>query len=260
MYDLCHRCHAELPSVLNGGHQEDSVALFCPSCGAPQLRLQEHMRVEAVAAAPLDTTGATPPPAIPGAALDRIDWRIAITLSTVVAAIGAVLSVAGMKFPAFSLLAVVWAISCATITLSLYMGRRPAHRIDGGTGARIGLLAGTVMVALLGLATATSGLILRFGTNQMVEVDRQTAEQRKAMQANVVAFLGKQSQDKDLTANYIAQMNSPQMNSPELLASSALIGGAFQALVIVLFSVGGGALTGSMRGAQMRRMGQGGNS
>lgn len=235
--------------------EDESVVLFCPSCGAPQIRLQEHMHPEPAAEDVPNTTGAAPPPALPGSNPTQTDWRAVLVAATLVSLIGAALSVAGMRFALLAFFGTVWTVSCAVITISLYVRQRPAHRMDARTGARIGIVAGVLMIAGVGIATATTGVILRFGTQRMTAFDQESAERRKAMEAQFVNFLQTQSQDKALAANYITTMQSPRMNSPEVLAASALGGGAFQALLILLLSAGGGAFTGMMRAAQAHRLG-----
>jgi hypothetical protein len=256
MRELCHRCHGDLPTSTSGSRMDDeSIVLFCPSCGAPQIHLQEHMHAEAPAAAIPNTTGAAPPPQLAGANPAHTDWRAVILSGALVAAIGAALSVAGMKFGLLAFFGMVWTVSCAVITLGLYAKQHPAHRMDARTGARIGIVAGVLMIAAVGVATATAGVILRFGTHRMTQFDQENAERRKAMESQFISFLQQNSQDKEVAATYIAALNSPRINSPEMLAGSALGGGAMQALLILLLSAGGGAFAGMMRAAQTQRLG-----
>jgi len=257
MRELCHRCHGELPSSPVGSrHDDDSVVLFCPRCGAPQILLPEHMHIEAPAVANPSTTGANPPPRPAGAGPNEIDWHAAIVSGAIVAAIGAVLSVLGMKFLAFSFFSLLWTISCAVITLGLYAKQRPILGVDARIGMRVGLTAGVLLVSAIAMATAATGVVLRFGTHQMAQFDQESAQKRKDIQAEFLAFLEKQTQDKDLIAQYTATINSPQANSPEMLAGSALAGGAVQGFFILLLAAGGGAFAGMMRASQARRLGQ----
>jgi hypothetical protein len=255
MRELCHRCHGELPSSPAGSrHDDDAVVLFCPRCGAPQILLPEHMHIEAPVVATPSTTGAIPPPRPGGVGQSQIDWRVAIASGAIVAGVGAVLSVLGMKLLAFSFFSLMWTISCAVITLGLYARRRPIQRMDARVGMRIGLAAGVLMVSAIAMATATTGVVLRFGTHQMARFDRESAQRRKEIQVQFLAFLEKQTQDKDLIAQYSAALNSPQANSPEMLAGSALAGGAVQGFFILLLSAGGGAFAGMMRASQAQRL------
>ena len=242
MRELCHRCHGELPiSNLSDRHDDDTAILFCPRCGSPQILLQDHMRIDVPVEVARDSTGAIPPPRIGNVGNSNIDWRTAILAGSLVAAIGAVLSVLGMKFLAASFVGTMWTISCAVLTLGLYTRQRPTLLMNAKVGMRIGLIAGLLMIAAIGVGTAATGVVLRFGTHQM---------------AQFLEILKKNSDDKDLISQYSSAINSPQANSPEMLAGSALAGGALQGLLLLLFSAGGGAFAGMLRGAQAQRLSQ----
>ena len=254
MRELCHLCHGEIPLSFGDRHDETAV-LFCPRCGSPQLLLQDHMRIEAPVAIALDSTGTLPPPRTGNVGKGKIDWRTAILAAAMVAAVGAVLSVLGMKFLAASFVATMWTISSAVLTLGLYGRQRPNLKMNGRIGTRIGILAGVLMISAIGIATAATGVVLRFGTHQMAQFDRESAQRRKDLQAQFLEILKKNTDDKDVIAQYSSAINSPQANSPEMLAGSALAGGALQGLLLVLLSAGGGAFAGMMRGVRAQRLG-----
>lgn len=257
MRELCHRCHGELPlSNFSDRHDDETAVLFCPRCGSPQILLQDHMRIEAPVAAGHDSTGALPPPRPGNVGRNNVDWRAAIVAGALVAAIGAVLSVLGMKFLAFGFVGTLWTISCAVLTIGLYARQHPTLKMDGRVGMRIGVIAGVLMIAAIGVGTAATGVVLRFGTHQMAQFDRESAQRRKDLQAQFLEFLKKNTDDKDLISQYSAAINSPQANSPEMLAGSALAGGALQGLILILLSAGGGAFVGMMRRVQAQRLGQ----
>ena len=257
MRELCHRCHGELPiSNLSDRHDDDTAILFCPRCGSPQILLQDHMRIDVPVEVARDSTGAIPPPRIGNVGNSNIDWRTAILAGSLVAAIGAVLSVLGMKFLAASFVGTMWTISCAVLTLGLYTRQRPTLLMNAKVGMRIGLIAGLLMIAAIGVGTAATGVVLRFGTHQMAQFDQESAQRRKDLQAQFLEILKKNSDDKDLISQYSSAINSPQANSPEMLAGSALAGGALQGLLLLLFSAGGGAFAGMLRGAQAQRLSQ----
>lgn len=257
MRELCHRCHGELPlSTFSDRHDDETAVLFCPRCGSPQILLQDHMRIETPVAEAHGTTGALPPPRPGNVGKSNIDWRAAILAGALVAAIGAVLSVLGLKFLAASFVATMWTISCAVLTLGLYARQRPVLKMDGKIGMRIGIIAGVLTISAVGLATATTGVILRFGTHQMAQFDQESAQRRKELQKQFLEILQNNTQDKDLIAQYSATINSPQANSPEMLAGSALAGGAVQGLLLLLLAAGGGAFAGKMRGLQGQRLSQ----
>ncbi len=258
MRELCHRCHGELPfSTFGDRHDDESAFLFCPRCGAPQILLQDHMRIETPSSTAAEgSTGALPPPRPGNVGKNNVDWRAAIVAGALVAAIGAVLSVLGMKYLAVGFVGTVWTISCAVLTLGLYARQRPILKMDGKVGMRIGVIAGVLMISAIGPATAATGVVLRFGTHQMAQFDQESAQRRKDLQAQFLEILKKNTDDKDLITQYSAAINSPQANSPEMLAGSALAGGALQGLILILLSAGGGAFAGMMRGAQAQRLSQ----
>jgi hypothetical protein len=258
MRELCHRCHGELPLSTSGDrHDEETAVLFCPRCGSPQILLEDHMRIEApVVEEHGATTGALPPPRPGNVGRNNIDWRAAIVSGALVAAIGAVLSVLGMKFLAASFVATMWTISCAVLTLGLYARHRPTLKMDAKIGMRIGVIAGVLMMSAISLATAATGVVLRFGTHQMAQFDQESAQRRKELQVQFLEILKKNTDDKDLISQYSAALNSPQANSPEMLAGSALAGASVQGLILLLLSAGAGAFAGMMRRAQAQRLGQ----
>jgi len=257
MRELCHRCHGELPfSTFGDRHDDETAVLFCPRCGSPQILLQDHMRIEAPDAVAHDSTGALPPPRPGNVGKSQVDWRAAILAGALVAAIGAVLSVVGMKFLAFGFVGTMWTISCAVLTLSLYTRKHPTLRMDARTGMRIGVIAAVLMVSAIGLATAATGVVLRFGTHQMAQFDQESAQKRKDLQAQFLEILKRNTDDKDLIAQYSTAINSPQANSPEMLAGSALAGGAVQGMLLLLLSAGGGAFVGMLRGTPAQQRGR----
>ena len=257
MRELCHRCHGELPiSNSSDRHDEDTAVLFCPRCGSPQILLQDHMRIEVPAAVPHDSTGALPPPRPGNVGKSNINWRAAIVAGSLVAAIGAVLSVLGMKFLALGFVGTIWTISCAVLTLGLYARQNPTLKVNGQIGMRVGVIAAVLMISAIGFGTAATGVVLRFGTHQMAQFDQESTQRRKDLQAQFLEILKKNTDDKDLITQYATAINSPQANSPEMLAGSALAGGALQGLILILLSAGGGAFAGMMRGVQAQRLGQ----
>lgn len=236
------------------GREDEEAVLFCPRCGAPQLKLQEHMRVEEPK---VSTTGTVPPPRPAGArAPGAVDWQAAIVAAVVVAAVGAALSVLGLKFVAASLLGTVWTLCGAVVALGIYARRRPAAMLNARAGARIGVVAGLLMVAVGTMALAATGVVVRFGTHGMAQFDADNAQERRELQAKVLGWMEQQNQDKEVQQKYKDAFQSPAMNSPEMIAGSVLGGRAMQGLLIVLISAAGGAFAGRMRGAQRMMVGR----
>src|SRR5450755_3345279 len=91
MQEFCHRCGGDLPA----GAGESP---FCPHCGTPQLFLSlENQSVE-TGGDPVPradgsaTTGTLPPPRP-----QQVEWKTAIRCAALVAGIGSVLCLAGMR-------------------------------------------------------------------------------------------------------------------------------------------------------------------
>src|ERR1700756_185724 len=137
MHRYCHSC--------GGGLPEGEGSAFCPHCGAPQIYLQDHE--ESAAVEGVDTTGAVPPPRP-----QTVEWKTAIRCAGLVAAIAAVLTLISQRVQVLSLLSLVWTVSGSMIALALYQKRRPLAWMDAGVGARIGVVVGFALVALLGVS------------------------------------------------------------------------------------------------------------
>ena len=248
MPDFCHRCHAELQSSAPATYGNDGIeaALYCPHCGAPQLRLPEYMREDDARSEPdaanedAPSTGRTPPPS-PRA----VDWRAALASALMVALVAAVLVVAGLKFPFVSFISTLWILGAAAIALGLYTRRRPEAWVDAGIGVRVGLATGVLMVATIALALATTGVILRFGMHGMSGFDSDVAQQMAAMQQQLAQRMVEQQQPAALRDHMLGFLQSP-----EVRGGLALFYLAASGLIILLFAAGGGAFAGMLRHAR----------
>ena len=254
MDEFCHRCHGVLPQHMPvsgrsaySGLEPDAM-LFCPHCSAPQIRLPEHMRPLAQVVPTLAATDFSAP-VDPHA----IDWPVALRSAAAVALIGAALNTAGDFSAFFSFLGSLWVLGCALLTVSQYQRTRPRGSIDARAGLRIGATAGVLMVTAIGISAATLGVIERFATHRLERQDLELAQQTKAVQTQVQAWLRsngvspeQQKQSEDLLA-------SPWMNSQEVRAGSALAADALLGGLIVLLGSGLGASAGAV-GARRRRL------
>ena len=234
----CHRCGGEVQSRSDDRSADDPTP-YCPHCGAPQLKLPEHMRSSLSVAVNASTTGALPPPMLEDGR--QIEWRIAIACCATVAVISALLTIAGLKFGVFALLGTVWILSSGVITLGLYVKR--ARRLPRArrVGFKLGLVTGLLMIATVGVAGTAVGVFLRFGTQKMTQFDEQSAVQTKATQEWMVAFLARQGQDKAAQTRYLDMLNSPLMTSPEMKAGGELASLAFESGIVLIFCAAGGA-------------------
>ena len=259
MRALCHRCHGELPEPSAGSSANDEDALlFCPRCGAPQILLPEHMRNEAPAPGMAAlTTGTLPPPRPAGAGVGpgQVVWRAALRAGMAVATVSAVLTLAGLAFAPVSPLTVIWTLAGALIAVKLYARWSPLAAVDSKVGKRIGTATGLLMLAFIVVALAGAGVVLRFGTHGLEQFDRDNAAQRKAVHEWSLNWFERNTDDKDMQAQYAQQLNSPFLNSPEVQAGGALASVALQGLLLVLLSTALGSVAGRLQAVQTARAG-----
>lgn len=260
MNELCHRCHGELPTLTPGderggaGRLED-VLLFCPHCSAPQILLPEHMRVETESQKAAASTGTMPPPKLDGSqevvALESVDWRAAATSCAYVAVAGAVLTVAGLRFHAFSIMSTFWVMGAAVMALGLYTRKRPHAQMDGRVGMRIGAVTGLMLIAAMGLGLASAGVTARFAAHDMAGFDATLTQQLGIMRAQTIEKLKDQNSGAEMQARLLNFMDSA-----EVRAGLVVLYAGFVSCLIMLISMGGGAFSGMMRkGAAGRGVG-----
>ena len=224
MHEFCHRCGGELPSA-------EGASAFCPHCGAPQIFLQDYELQ--TSASDSDTTGALPPPDP-----RQVDWRAAIRCALLVAAVAGVLSLLAARIEAVSLLSWLWTISASLITLALYQKQRPLAWMDAGVGARIGVVAGLLLVICLAVAGAAGGLVARYGLHDMAGFD---AELTQMMHAQI---------EKAAAANPEGAEIRQFLYTPEARAGMMIAGFAMVSGFLLVLSTLGGAVGGLLR---MRR-------
>ncbi len=246
MHALCHRCHAELPGSANpvsrGGEEE---ALFCPHCGAPQLSLPEHLRIESPAVPGTVTTGTLPPPRPAGFAPHQIDWHSALRSAALVAAVSAALGVASLHFTFLSPAYIVWTIGGAILALGFYARQRPQARMDAGVGLRIGSVTGLLIIAFLGVAFTVTGLVTRFGTHRMAGFDGQLTQQMASLEQQLQLSVAQQHrppEDEQKLNEFVDFLNTPEARTGIILAGVGL-----QASFILLVATGGGGFAGMLR-------------
>lgn len=132
MEHLCHRC----------GAQVTEGALFCPQCGAPQIRVSIPGSASATLPMPPGTPDEIQPPAqtVPVAPGIRegVDWRAA---RSSIAAAGVFAGFAAMVVPLGGIGALLWTFLATLLVVRLY-SRRPAVRLDWAHGARLGAATG----------------------------------------------------------------------------------------------------------------------
>ena len=229
MQAICHRCGGELTD-----ERSPAGALppaFCPHCGAPQLLLSDYTE-------PLSTgtevtgasTGTLPPPRP-----NQIDWRLAIRIAAIVAAVGAALSLIAAKVPNISPLSTVWVVSASLTTLAMYQRRRPLALMNAGIGAKFGVLVGLALIFFLGAAMSFGVVVARYKLHAMSSFDAETA---KALKAQIDQLAATRPVPPDSLA---------LINSPEFRAAMMLIGFGIAFGGVFLISVFGGAVGGLLR-------------
>lgn len=217
---VCHRC----------GSTVEPDGVYCPQCGAPQVRFvaQEPGEVSLNASVGEDTF-------LHSSGTERtrlIHWKLAIRIALLAAICVGVLS---------TLLAagsVLWVAAGAVVVIGIYRRRQPQAWLDPRIGARIGAVVG-LLAAFVALAGNAGLLVIqRFAMHQGNQIDvqltsivKQAAEHATAMdpQAPVATF-----------TNFWL--------SAEGRIGLILLTMGFLSVLILLFAIAGGVL-----GAQIYR-------
>lgn len=208
MDPVCHRCGAALNC---------SEELFCPHCGAPQLRYEPSEDPVPSVASSTQTTA--------GRGLDLVSWKAAIVSALLVAIpVGLLSSILN--------LGPVWVIGGGIATVSLYRrraGAPPTHRM----GWRIGGLLG-VLSAFISTAIYSFKLLIQRHMLHSTELDQQihSVARQFADQANLA---------DPQTAAAIAQLAHFWL-SPDGTAAIVLSSAAISAIFMVVFGAAGGAV------------------
>jgi len=255
MREHCHRCHGELPDrAASNPYDDENALLFCPRCGAPQLLLPDHLRLQPVDAGQTDTTGASPPPRPAGArnavTPGQVDWRAALAAVLLVGGVGAVLELIGLKSNAASFLSLLWTISGAVIALGLYARHRPQAWMDARVGLRVGVATGLVLVAAMGVSLSATGVVMRFGTHSLGWFDAEMTQSFGTVSQQLVARMQEQKQSDDIQRRMLGLLGSDAVRAGLGLFYLGLLGG-----MVLLISAGGGAFAGMLRASQSPRPG-----
>jgi hypothetical protein len=147
---LCHRCGASLT---------DST-LFCPTCGAPQVRFEAHAEGE-------QRAGESPRPSQPLIQSQGVSWKDATAAALLVSVPSGILS-------AISVLSwgcCLWVVGGAVLSIALYHKRAPGFHLDARSGLRIGMLAGLIAAYTSVAVTAIWRVFARFVLHQGAAID-----------------------------------------------------------------------------------------
>lgn len=204
----CHRCGTTL----------NSSELFCPHCGAPQLRYE-----------PSDDPGvsfAGSRQTVTGRALDAVAWREAVIAALLVSVPVGLLS-------AFLDFGSLWVIAGGIATVSLYrrrVGIPPTSRMGWRIGALLGLLAAFLTTAI----DSCTLLFQRYALHNGGELDQR------------FRLLAQQLTDQLNHSDPQAAAAMPWFIkfwlSPDGTAAIVLMGAVASAFSMVLFSSAGGAI------------------
>ncbi len=207
----CSRCHQTV-------QPEDC---FCPFCGLPQL-----LYTADGSAAPGQPDRVDEPIRDAGS----VDWKPALRLAFMLAVpAGAICSM----YSPLSILGLPLMAAAGAWAVALYMRpRRPAW-ITIGAGARIGLVTGILGSWTAALTTAISLYAMRFWLHQGQAIDDAWNSQI-ILSTQLLASWGVDAQQ--------VAMNRAIMTSPEGHAGAILLDTAVLALILLGFSVAGGAL------------------
>jgi predicted nucleic acid-binding Zn-ribbon protein len=213
MDPLCHRCG----TVLNSAEE-----LFCPHCGAPQLRYEPSDEPVASSASLKQTA--------PGRGLGAVSWKTAVVSALLVACVisipvGLLSSI--FDFSSF------WVIGGGIATASLYRrlaGAPLSNRMGWRVGGLLGLLSAFISTAVYSAKSVIERHTVRGG-----EIDQQVHSIAQQLAEQVIH-----------TANPQAAAEAAQFArfwlSPEGSAAIVLTTAAFSAFFMVLFAAAGGAI------------------
>ena len=187
--------------------------------------------------------GAPPPPRP-----SPIQWPEAMQCGALVAVAVALLFALGALMPGFTAAGVLLAMAASAVVLVLYRRRAPEAGMSGAIGARIGLVAGVLLVAALGVALAGVGVWARFRSHGMGEFDVQWTVQMQALLERTRQTAAENGPGGAEAAEQVRRM----VGRPEFRAWTTLGGFGMVGVVLVGLTTGGGALVGSMRGHATR--------
>lgn len=224
----CSRCHQPV----------DTESCYCPTCGLPQLVYANG-----------DESSQPQPQPWNESVRDAgtVDWKPALRAALLLAIPAGLLS---CGISPVGVLGLFWMSAAAAWAVTMYVrGQRPAW-ITMGAGARIGLVTGLIAAALAITASGGALFIERFALHQGSAID---AEWKSRVDAS--NQLTQQLATQMGVADQVQlQAQKSFMLSPEGHAGIELFGIASNALFLLLFAAGGGAM-GARLLARSRRPG-----
>jgi|ERR1700757_3053915 hypothetical protein len=213
MDSICHRCGTPL------NHPDE---LFCPHCGAPQLRYEPAD--EPVASVPMPQTA--------GSNLEQFSSKAAILSALIVALLVAIPIGLLSSIYDFSRL---WVLAGGVASAVLYRrqaGRPPTGRLGWRIGGLAGLLAAFISMALYSLRS----VVQRFALHSDAPV-----LQAHLLAQQFAAAANQAGRSNPQTADAAAQLTRFWL-SPDGAAAMALFMAAMFTVSVVLFAAAGGAI------------------
>jgi hypothetical protein len=208
---LCHRCGASL----------DAPDLFCPNCGAPQVRFEPQEEGEGAYSGTRPIRVLLPSQAI--------SWRDAIHAALIVAIPAGVLSAISVLSWGWCL----WVVGGAMLSVALYRKRAPGYLLDTRSGVRIGALSGLIAAYTSVTTTAVWRIFARFVLHQGRAID--DLYDKAIQQATTLVQSNPEAQADWRSYTHF-------LLSPDGRAAFTLMTAVTTSLGIILFSAIGGAL------------------
>ena len=214
----CHRCGATIATP----------ELFCPHCGAPQLRFEP-----AEEQLPYQANGNSTGPH----ANQPVAWRHAVQAALVVAL------PLGLLSSLLDFFDIIWVLAGGFCVIALYQ-RKATALANPGAGWRIGMLVGVLAAFLSSIVDGLSIVFERYGLHRGASIDQR------------LAALTQQMTDQMAHQNPEAVQQVPWLIhfwlSPDGHAAVALFGSASAAVAIVALSSLSGLLGARVLGARKR--------
>ncbi len=213
MDPVCHRCGTALSSP---------DELFCPHCGAPQLRYDPADEPSPAVAVP-QTAGRN---------LELFSSKTAILSALAVSALVAIPMSLLSSIYDFSLLWVVGGGIAAVVLYGRRVGATPTGRMGWRIGGLAGLLAAFISLALYSLRS----VIQQYGFH-----NNESERQVRSLAQQFVAAVNQANRSNPQTADAAAMLTRFWL-SPDGAAAMALLTAALFTFSLVLFAAAGGAI------------------
>lgn len=211
---VCTRCHQSVPA--------DSC--FCSACGLPQL---VYLTDEGAVSAPAERWTEAMRDA------SAVDWKPALRAAALFAVPAGVLC---CDFSPVSRISLIWMASAAAWAVALYVRRQRAAWITTGAGARIGLVTGLMAGWLAFAVTAFALFAERVLLHRGPQMDADWYAQIDVLESLTQKMMGQLADPAQIQAQKNLWL------SPEGHVGMITFGAVITALMLMLFSMLGGAL------------------